>query len=982
MVDVDVRFNVGEDQPINADFEVQPDATFTADIEIETPIKDHDKLNNRDLPDQHPISAITGLETALNNESQAIAALDNKIEEEISRAEGAESVLVAKIEEEKTRATTAEDVLQNNIDAEETRAEAAEQANATAISDEENRARQAESDLNTAIQTETNRAESAESALSDAISAETTRAEEAESTLQTNINNESSRAQQAETNLSTAISAEQTRAETAESGLSADISAEATARQNADMALQTNINTEITNRTNADTALGTRIDNETSARESADDTLQDNIDSEESTRASEISRVEGLISAETTRATNAEQVNATSISNHIADKNNPHEVSKAQVGLGNVDNTSDANKPISTATRTALNAIGDEIDTINSKIPAQASSTNQLADRDFVNSSVATNTADFIDTFASVSELESYTGTVTNNDYAFVVNRVVTDNGNDWSTFTSLDGYDKSLLTNFDYAWVINGVNFDLYRFDILQQAWDLRAENIEKDDVSLNITYNRYKATVVSNVVSWKWEYSLNNSSFTAEQWAAINSGATQDNIAQINVNAGNITTLSQTKQDNITSSNMLDADLVDDSTSTNKFVTSADITNWNAKQNAISDLETIRSGAAKGASSVQSVTQGTANGTINVDGSDVPVKGLGSAAYTNSTSYDEAGSASQAETNAKNYADSLSTNYATAAQGTKADTAIQPSDLATVATSGSYTDLNNQPTIGNATLTIQKNGTTVDTFTANSIVDKTVNIEVPTNNNQLTNGAGYQTASDVATAISGKQDTLVSGTNIKTINNNSILGSGNLTLDGLPSQTGQSGKFLTTDGNSASWDIPTVQASFANITGQPSDNTNLATALNAKADDSDVVKLTGNQTIAGVKTLTSSPLILKDTQNALSENASTNTFTDVLINDKNNIPIGIWEYRHLTGNGSGMSMALRKRGSESSAVWSRIGIFQDTSGNFFTEAPTPATSDNSTKIATTAFVNNKFQVVTALPASPTAGVFYFVKE
>lgn len=40
---------------------------------------------------------------------------------------------------------------------------------------------------------------------------------------------------------------------------------------------------------------------------------------------------------------------------HINNKSNPHEVTKAQVGLGNVDNTSDANKPISNATQTALN---------------------------------------------------------------------------------------------------------------------------------------------------------------------------------------------------------------------------------------------------------------------------------------------------------------------------------------------------------------------------------------------------------------------------------------------------------------------------------------------------------------------------------------------------------------------------------------------------------------------------------------------------
>ena len=61
---------------------------------------------------------------------------------------------------------------------------------------------------------------------------------------------------------------------------------------------------------------------------------------------------------------------------------------------------------------------------------------------------------------------------------------------------------------------------------------------------------------------------------------------------------------------QTEITSSNKLDADLVDDSTSTNKFVTAADKTTWNNKQDAISDLATIRSGAAAGATATQKLT------------------------------------------------------------------------------------------------------------------------------------------------------------------------------------------------------------------------------------------------------------------------------------------------------------------------------------------------------------------------------------
>lgn len=44
----------------------------------------------------------------------------------------------------------------------------------------------------------------------------------------------------------------------------------------------------------------------------------------------------------------------TKVNNHIANKSNPHTVTKAQVGLGNVNNTSDADKPVSTAQAAAI----------------------------------------------------------------------------------------------------------------------------------------------------------------------------------------------------------------------------------------------------------------------------------------------------------------------------------------------------------------------------------------------------------------------------------------------------------------------------------------------------------------------------------------------------------------------------------------------------------------------------------------------------
>ena len=45
------------------------------------------------------------------------------------------------------------------------------------------------------------------------------------------------------------------------------------------------------------------------------------------------------------------------VNSHIADTNNPHQVTAEQVGLGNVDNTSDLDKPISTATACAIACI-------------------------------------------------------------------------------------------------------------------------------------------------------------------------------------------------------------------------------------------------------------------------------------------------------------------------------------------------------------------------------------------------------------------------------------------------------------------------------------------------------------------------------------------------------------------------------------------------------------------------------------------------
>lgn len=90
----------------------------------------------------------------------------------------------------------------------------------------------------------------------------------------------------------------------------------------------------------------------------------------------------------------------------------------------------------------------------------------------------------------------------------------------------------------------------------------------------------------------------------------------------------------------------------------------------------------------------------------------------------------------------------------------------------------SGNYNDLTNKPTIptvNNATLTIQKNGTTVKTFTANASSNVTANITVPTKTSDITNDSGFVTSSSLATvATSGSYNDLSNTPTIPTVPTN----------------------------------------------------------------------------------------------------------------------------------------------------------------------------------------------------------------
>ena len=147
---------------------------------------------------------------------------------------------------------------------------------------------------------------------------------------------------------------------------------------------------------------------------------------------------------------------------------------------------------------------------------------------EFVNSSIATNTANYIsnngEPFTSVEQMEAYSGPVTNNDYAFV-------------TGTDSEG----------------------------------------------NTYYDRYKATVSGSTVTWALEYRLNNSSFTAAQWSAINSGITSALVAKIHDHSNK--------------------DVLDG-------ITSDKVNSWDGKEDAFDVLPTTKGGTGTNAASKSALT------------------------------------------------------------------------------------------------------------------------------------------------------------------------------------------------------------------------------------------------------------------------------------------------------------------------------------------------------------------------------------
>lgn len=146
-------------------------------------------------------------------------------------------------------------------------------------------------------------------------------------------------------------------------------------------------------------------------------------------------------------------------------------------------------------------------------------------------------------------------------------------------------------------------------------------------------------------------------------------------------------------------------------------------------------------------------------------------------------------------------------------------------------------------------------------------------------------------------------------------------------------------------------------------------------------------LMHLTGNETVAGTKTFTSNPMVskanpeyqAKHTGIARGTAPASDTYTHAIrLYDKNGKTLGGVEHGLKTSLENRMNLIVYNGKDAAATGNAQISVGFNSAGSWFTYAPTPAAGDNSTKIATTAFVKSALptwvSVVTKAPTTPPA--------
>ena len=227
----------------------------------------------------------------------------------------------------------------------------------------------------------------------------------------------------------------------------------------------------------------------------------------------------------------------------------------------NASQTSAINSGINSVLVTRINTNRTNIESINNKIPAQASSSNQLADKDFVNSSLNSIAAYFItknangDSFATKAELDSTTtfysgGSVrvpTRNDYCIVIKDETHDNATTRYIYN----------TNWEYQYTINETPLTAEQLAALNSGItsDLVTEFSGKQTALNQTQMNAVNSGITADLVS---TFNNKQNALNSSQLAAVNSGITQSLVSTFNQKADmpSANELSQWNESNLTSS------------------------------------------------------------------------------------------------------------------------------------------------------------------------------------------------------------------------------------------------------------------------------------------------------------------------------------------------------------------------------------------------------------------------------------------
>ena len=340
----------------------------------------------------------------------------------------------------------------------------------------------------------------------------------------------------------------------------------------------------------------------------------------------------------------------------------------------------------------------------------------------------------------------------------------------------------------------------------------------LTSEDISAVFVYKGTKATVdalpsTGNKKGDVWTVSATGAEYV---W----NGSAWEYLGQVLDLSGYQTKLSTT--------NKLNADYIQDGT-TNKVVTQTEKNTWSGKQDAISDLTTIRNNATAGKGAADTIATYSDIVTHSVAEFQTAISDL-----------------------------ETIRNNATAGKGA-ADTIATYGDIVTHSASefqakGSYSTIGHQhtkaditdfPTIGNGGVTIKKNGTAVGSFTLNQTTATNIDLTIPTTYSDVNAASASHTHTygDVGAASAAHTHTY------------SDVGaaSANHTHNYVPTSRKVAGKALTADITLSSSDIGDLGTTISNAISGKANSTEVYTKTEIDG------KLTGAMTFKGTVTTSS---------------------------------------------------------------------------------------------------------------------------